>query len=177
MANGVENVGFLSWFRILFRVVGAAVPAPLLVWLCSGLFWLAPLLAEAAFPRVHDMAPSLVMKFDGEDSVVGILPEVLFGEVGDGSMSPLVQESYVPPGIALLCAQGWVSPLLCWLLVVLVCDFVFFWARHGASFPCCGRKVSSSLEFCRRDLSSRDFRSTSRALTWRKWTQTSRWKL
>ena len=50
MANGVENVGFLSLFRILFRVVGAAVPAPSLVWLCSGLFWLAPLLAEAAFP-------------------------------------------------------------------------------------------------------------------------------
>ena len=49
----------------------------------------------------------------------------------DSSVSPPVQESYVPPGVALLCAQGWVSPLLCWLLVVLVCDFVFFWARHG----------------------------------------------
>ena len=89
------------------------------------------MLAEAAFPRVHDMAPSLVMKFDGGGSVVGILPMVLFGEVGDGSMSPLVQESYVPPGVALLCAQGWVSPLLRWLLVVLVGVFVFFWARHG----------------------------------------------
>ena len=72
MAKGVENDGFLSWFRILFRVVGAAVSAPSLVWLCSRLFLLAPLLAEAAFLRVHGMAPSLVMKFDGEDSVLGI---------------------------------------------------------------------------------------------------------
>ena len=37
----------------------------------------------------------------------------------------------MPPVVALLCAQGWGSPLLRWLLVVLVCDFVFFWARHG----------------------------------------------
>ena len=131
MANGVENDGFLSWFRILFRVVGAAVPVPSLVWLCSGLFLLAPLLAEAAFLRVHDMAPSLVKKIDGEDSVVGILPEVLFGRVRDGSVSPPVQGSSVPPVVALLCAQEWVSPLLRWLLVVLVCDFVFFRARHG----------------------------------------------
>ena len=75
------------------------------------LLLLAPLLAEAAFFFVHDMAPSLVMKLDGEDSVEGLLPEVLFGSVSAGA--------------------GRSAPLLRWLLVVLVCDFVFFWAPHG----------------------------------------------
>ena len=71
------------------------------------------------------------MKFDGEDSFEDILPKVLYGRVGDVAVPPLVQQSAAPPVVALLCAQGWVSPLLRWLLVVLVCDFVFFLAPRG----------------------------------------------
>ena len=101
---------------------------------------LAPLLAGAALFVAHDMAPSLVMKFDGEDSFEGILPEVLDGRVGDVAVPPSVQQSAVP-----LCSSwdyaglsvapplvAWMPPLLRWLLVVVVCAFAFFLAPRGS---------------------------------------------
>ena len=146
MANGEDTDGFRSWIRKLLRVVGAAGRAPSLAGLCSGLCLLAPLLAGSALFVEHDMAPSLVMKFDGEDCFEGILPEVLDGRVGDVAVPPAVQQSAVPlcsswdyaglsvapPVVALLCAQGWMPPLLRWLLVVVVCAFAFFLSPRGS---------------------------------------------
>ena len=64
------------------------------------------MLAEAAFFVVHDMAPSLVMKFDGVDSVEGILPEVLYGRVGDVAVPPPVQQSVAPPVVCVAVRSG-----------------------------------------------------------------------
>ena len=143
MANCVENDGFRSWFRKLFRVVGAAGPAPSLVWLCSGLFLLAPLLAGAGLFVAHDMAPSLVFYSMGRTLLRVSFPrfcvagwETLQCRRRCSSRLSLCAWDFAglsvaPPVVALLCAQGWKSPLLRWLLVVIVCDFVFFLAPRG----------------------------------------------